>query len=107
MVPVLNLWGISHKQQGDIRRFLKKSRIPYTSTPDHVGRRFLFVREQDHARAIQVIRDEFASFAIVEREKWEREWRTTYRGSYWRWLTQRNVGRATMAGLSALWWFGL
>lgn len=53
------------------------------------------------------MRDELKAYALVEREKWEREWRETYKGSYWRWLTRRSVSRATMAGLSALWFFGM
>jgi len=106
MVPVLDLWVISAKQRYDIRRTFKKARIPHATIRDPHRHEILIVREADYVRAVHAIRDEFESFAIEERAKWERQWRTVYKGSYWRWLTQRSVGRATLAGVSALWWFG-
>ena len=99
MVPVMNLQGLSEAQLKDICRHFKRRRIPYVKTPDHLGRRFLYVGEKNYLRACQTIKQEFVSFALVERAKWEREWQTIYRGSYWRWLTKRKIGNAMMAGL--------
>ena len=106
MVPIFNLWGVADDQVRDIRRFLKERRIPYFITPGPINQRFLFVREKDQGRAQAAVKEEFAAFALARREVWQREWQEIYGGSYWRWLTRRSWGRATMAGLSALWFLG-
>ena len=106
MVPILDISMLGTAQLNDLRRLLKQRKIPYVLSPGHIHGRALFVRERDEPRARQAVRDEFESFAQIQRENWEREWRETYHGSYWRWLFRRSLGRASMAGLSAIWFFG-
>ena len=64
---------------------------------------YLFVRETDLDRARQLLETEHHAFAQAKRAEWERKWREKYHGSYWRWLTARETGRAKLTLLRLLW----
>jgi hypothetical protein len=106
VLPILDISMLGSAQLDDLRRVLKQRKIPYFLSSEPIQGRVLFVRERDVSRGRQAVREEFESFALIQREKWEREWRETCQGSYWKWLFRRSVGRASMVGLSALWFFG-
>ncbi|SRR5258706_15369614 len=111
MVPLLELTPISNAQARDIEQRLRDSKIPFhiVKVPTRIHQfaitaSCLFVADDDLSKAQDVLRDEYKAFALNQREKWEREWRDKYKGSYWKWLCHRQAGNAK---LTLLKWFYL
>jgi len=112
MVPLVAEGRMARAQFEDIRKRLRAKKIPYhvVSVPTKImelpaGDRYLFVADRDLLRAQEVLSDEFRSFALEQRERWEKEWREKYKGSYWKWLLHRESGKAKLGLMKWIYFF--
>ena len=100
MVRLIRLGGICSEQHIDIQTRLRESGIAFkedslSSPLQH----YLYVPSHDLLRARLIVRDEFATFAKVQRAKWEAEWRQQHGGSYFRWLKHQLVAHPKAVAL--------
>lgn len=111
-MPLVAEGLMSRAQFEDIRKRLRAKKIPYhvVSVPTKIMEipardRYLCVGDGDLLRAQEVLSDEFNAFALEQRERWEKEWREKYKGSYWKWLLHRQSGKTKMGLMKWIYFF--
>lgn len=113
MKRLLNLSGVDDEGREAYRGLLRSHGIPFHENPDSLiwSGDLWVVHDADYERAKALVDETTARLAAEARERFEREYRERWKGSYWRWLFGRireePVRLAMIAALVAVLWFGV
>src|ERR1044071_6178421 len=77
-------------QYKELVSLLHQERIRFHETQTHfMDNGAIWVQDNDFPRATEILRTESTVYGVRTRSKWEREWKTEYKGSFVRWFAHR------------------
>jgi transposase len=90
MKRLVDTGNLEEEQYQELASLLQRENIFVHETRTHLFDFGAFwVRDEDFARAQEILRAESADYAARARESWERQWRLEYRSSALRWFLHR------------------
>jgi hypothetical protein len=90
MKRLVDTGDLAQDQYKELASLLRQERISVHETHTHfMDYGALWVKDEDFARAREILQTESAVYAIRTRSRWERQWRTEHKSSALRWFTHR------------------